>query len=407
MLGDALYYPHIDIRDGAWLRTAVLYWNGIRTIAPTSISRPYIVEESRILSEEGFLEPLRCDLHPELFDRLGKRVIALMDQRRDLGSRDEGPEEGDGARHDWVDDVLEPAGRVGREIRRRFRDAHIAPEELSPDLRDFAMRAGLAWMHPAKLSREVRFMLEDIAHREPWRLPLGRLSSESFGTEPDHEHKWLLVDGDFAGAYMSALASLLAKEGDLTTLTDESEFASINTRLFIDDVVGFSKGEKFGAFISLFMESIKIDPSTRIQDMLQFRRLREHQLAELSAQFEELSLKITACEDARELEEQVGRIYNTRIRPKLEALKEELKDSSIQSIWQGLQRAVTISVPAGGALAYLTGFSGVALLGVGAAIAVADVAVMSHLSQRKARRASPYSYLLDIERTFQPPIFRR
>ena len=96
--------------------------------------------------------------------------------------------------------------------------------------------------------------------------------------------------------------------------------------------------------------------------------------------------------------------YVTRIRPKLESLKDELKDSSIQAVWDGVQRAVTISVPAGGALAYFTGLSGTTLLAAGAAVAVTDLAVKTHLARKKARRASPYSYLLDVQSKFSPAI---
>lgn len=38
MLGSALYFPHIDIHDPAWLRSAILFWNEIQTIAPTAVN---------------------------------------------------------------------------------------------------------------------------------------------------------------------------------------------------------------------------------------------------------------------------------------------------------------------------------------------------------------------------------
>ena len=89
MLGSALYYPHIDIPDKKWLRSAVLFWDEIRTIAQRAVSRPYKSRDTNILWREGYLEPLRCDLHPDLLDALGKRVVSLMDAgllRRKLDS---------------------------------------------------------------------------------------------------------------------------------------------------------------------------------------------------------------------------------------------------------------------------------------------------------------------------------
>jgi hypothetical protein len=166
------------------------------------------------------------------------------------------------------------------------------------------------------------------------------------------------------------------------------------------------QSEKKGALVSFIMEAIRVDPGTRVDRLLAFRRSRESQLAELSAQFDDISSKISSCETAKELEKKVRDTYVTRIRPKLDSLREELKDNSIQSVWDGLQRAVTISVPAGGALAYFTGFSGTTLLAAGAAIAVTDLAVKTHLARKKTRRVSPYTYLLDVERKFSISVGR-
>src|SRR3954471_21847046 len=79
MLGSALYYPYIDIKDPEWLRSAILFWDEIKTIVPSAIKKPYKNKDTKILWQEGFLEPLKCDLHPELLDTLGRRVVGLMD----------------------------------------------------------------------------------------------------------------------------------------------------------------------------------------------------------------------------------------------------------------------------------------------------------------------------------------
>lgn len=55
----ALYYSWIDIRDEAWLKTSLLYWDTVRTIVPESIETPYSSETGRALQQAGFLVPLR------------------------------------------------------------------------------------------------------------------------------------------------------------------------------------------------------------------------------------------------------------------------------------------------------------------------------------------------------------
>ena len=51
MLGSALYYPHIDIHDPMWLRSAILFWDEIQTIVPSAIANPYESEDTRICFE--------------------------------------------------------------------------------------------------------------------------------------------------------------------------------------------------------------------------------------------------------------------------------------------------------------------------------------------------------------------
>lgn len=397
MLGKALYYPHIDINDPAWLRSAILFWNSLQTIAPRAVKKPYQNKDTKILWQEGFLEPLRCDLHPELLNTLGRRVIALMD--RDMF----------GQRHE-LDRTNDPntatlvhVDKIGSEIRRQFHRAYIHPEKLSPELRDLAMRAGLARMHPEKLSLGIRDLLDELRfvsiHPEKMSRHFRHLFRHAERLRDD-DGEWLLVDNRFAETYMSALAALLAKETDISALTNEESSMAVNLHTLLEDVKPSRQSEKRGALVSFIMEALRVDPDTSVNALVAFRRSRKNQLAELSAQFDDISSKISNCESGRELEEKVRDAYVTRVRPKLEALKDELRDSSIQSIWDGVQRAVTISVPAGGALAYFLGLSGTTLVGAGAAIAVTDLAVKTHLARKKTRRASPYTYLLDVEKKF-------
>lgn len=280
--------------------------------------------------------------------------------------------------------------KIGMRIRHQFEAAHIHPEKLSPEMRAFAMRAGLAQMHPEKISPKIRDLIDEMEFGGPRRRTRMR----------DDDGEWLLVDNQFAEVYMSALAALLAKETELSALTNEEPSMGVNLHTLIEDVKPSSQSDKKGALVSFVMEALRVDPKTKVEKLLAFRKARANQLAELAAQFDDLSSKISTCDSAKELKTEASDAYVKKIRPKLEALKNELGDSSIQSVWEGVQRAVTISVPAGGALAYFSGFTGTTLLTAGAALAITDVAVKTHLARRKARRASPYTYLLDIQRKF-------
>jgi hypothetical protein len=84
---------------------------------------------------------------------------------------------------------------------------------------------------------------------------------------------------------------------------------------------------------------------------------------------------------------------------------DKVADNSIQSVWDGMQRAVTISVPAVGAMAYFAGLTGPTPLAAGAGIAVAHIAVKTYLARKKTRRTSPFTYLLDVERKLSMPTY--
>jgi Family of unknown function (DUF6236) len=397
MLGSALYYPYIDINDPQWLRSAILFWDEIKTIVPRAIRDPYKDKDTRILWKEGFLEPLRCDLHSDLLERLGQRVVTLMDRNfleHDIPSESRSS--------DPNASTLLRANKFGTEIKQQFRRARIHPEKMSPQLRALAMRAGLARIHPEKLPPNVLGSLRAIASgMQPAEMSphLLRLLRNTEQIEDD-DGEWLLLDSRFADVYMSALAALLAKETDLAALTNEEPAMGVNLHTLLEDVKDSEQSGKKGALVSFVMEAIRVDPTTHVDKLLKFRRSRKTQLAELSAQFEDISSKISSCETAKELKEKAGDTYKTKVKPKLDSLKDELNDNSIGAVWDGMQRAVTISVPAGGALAYFTGLTGTTLLTAGAAIAVTDIAVKAYLARKKTRRASPYSYLLDLERKF-------
>jgi Family of unknown function (DUF6236) len=394
MLGSALYYPHIDIDDPQWLRSAVLYWDEIKTIAPSSVRKPYRNNDTKILWKEGFLEPLRCDLSPEVLDTLGRRVVSLMDR---------GWNEDSISREDPNASVMIHAEKFGHEIRQNFDVAHIHPEKLSPELRSIALEAGLARMHGSKMSPHLRELMHEL---EFVAMHPGKMSPhlfdlmDRFGRHSDRDGEWLLVDSQFAAAYMSALAALLAKESDLAALTNEDRAMGVNLHALLEDVKPSSGANKSGALVSFMMETIKVDPDTKIEKLLKFRRNREHQLAELSAQFDDLSAKMGSCETDRELEAEAKKTYVNKIRPKLESLKQELSDNWVQSVWEGMTRSVMVAAAPTTALAYFTGMVSTTLLAAGAAIAVTDVAVKTHLARKKARRASPFTYLLDVERKF-------
>ena len=72
---NALYYPTIDISNTEWLKTTVLFWDSISTIVPESLDNPYQENDTRFLSENGFLKPLRINSNDDDVIDIGNEII--------------------------------------------------------------------------------------------------------------------------------------------------------------------------------------------------------------------------------------------------------------------------------------------------------------------------------------------
>lgn len=351
----ALYYPYIDINDSQWLRTAILFWDGIQTIVPSEIAEPYTNPETRLLQGEGLLTPLPCDLQGELLEDLGRRVVKYVEQP-DL-----------------------PHGALKKVMGARFDWRRRHPRRLPDMLADRSVQARL---HPAKMSHTMRE-----------RLAGAHYDDEGF----------LIVEGQFAAFYMSALATRLARDTGTIALTNDRHAFGLQLSTMLDEVASHTPTAADGLLMSVVFESLTLDASVPIERVVSFRRQNEHRLQALAIRLEDLTEKIGGAEDPRELHEKAGRYYVRRVRPEIESLKDSLADAGIGAIWAGVRNAVILSAGAGTALHQFLGWPKSILLGAGAFVTVADIGVQAHLAGRKIRRESPFSYLLDVESRFALP----
>lgn len=407
MLGSALYFPHIDIKDPEWLRSAILFWDDIQTIVPSAIDCPYRSEDTQICQKEGYLKPLVCNLHQDAIEELGNKIIRLATDRYDFDRSIRDLHQDNPARNS-----LAASDRYRFELEDVFHEVGMYPEKMSPEAMQLAIRFGLARMHGGKMQPELRRMLRD--------LEFSRINNEKFsyflrdmfgGRFEDEDGEWVLVDSRFAGAYMAALAARLAKQLDISPLTYSEPSHGLSFRFMFDDIIENSPRNATGALVSVVMRGLRVDSSVPVEKLIRFRRKRKDQYFEMSQKLKDFGDALTKFEhDDRSdpsgaLKEQASALYNREIEPKLRALKRELDGQSIQTAWEGAYRALTISVPSAGALAYFTGLAGPALLGAGATLAVADIGVRSYLSGQKVRASNPFSYLHDAKQSFGLPEF--
>lgn len=401
MLGSALYFPRIDIDDPVWLRSAILFWDDIQTIVPSEVERPYRNPDTQVCHAEGYLKPLVCDLHEDLIDDLGRTILRHLDKDADIVS----------AAMNSNNEFFQSAIRgsdIGNQIKEALGDAGMYPKKFSRQVRERMLHLGLSQVRHGKMSPGLRRALEDlaIARVHPHKLSRAlRSFEEELPFITDDDQKWLLVDSRFASSYMSALASKLSKKLDLSPLTSSEREQSAAFSFMFDDMIDYTGNGAQGAMVGLVMRGLRVDPSVPVQKLIQFRRDREDQYKDCAGKILELSDKLSGAgdSDGRDFLESAKESYVRNIEPSLRSLRRELSNQAIATTWGGAYRALSISIPASGTLAYLTGLNGTALLGAAAALAAADIGIQGYLAGRKARSSNPFSYLHDVRNNFGLP----
>lgn len=367
MNGSALYYPNIDVRDPAWLRSALLYWDDIYTIVPRAIVTPYETDDTKICAKEGQLRPLYCDDYPEVIKRLSERALELVKQLRTPLP------------------ITTQIGAVEPNLK-ELMAAYRSPTRvrLHPD------KLGRSRLHPGKVSDELRYLFEQAENGSS---------------------QWLLVDGAFSDIYMAALALLLAEEKDgLFPVTNSAVDHGSAVYALLADSSGVTVPQP-STLISLTMKNLRIDPDTPVQNVIRFKQKRAHQLMELGAKLEELNIKIKESGDRKDIEQQAKKIYERDVEKGLNDLASELRAASVQSSWDAFNRCMSLTIPAQTVavaathlLPQATGVLSSAIpLGAGALLTLTDVAVKTFFARRKTRKDSKYTYLLDAQRAFSAP----
>lgn len=352
MFQNAIYYPTIDIHNSGWLRSAVLFWENIETIVPTSIENPYQENDTSILYNEGVLSPIRCDIYPDIIELAGNEMINNFQ------------------------------GSSINKIRGIDGQLRLHANKLSSLMR-------------SELLHRCRSMQESQTG-EP------SIGSTDYSTNIDD---WLEVSPLFANTYMSILATFLSKKLNCETITDKYMFAGAHVQSMIDQVNEKNKPRNnSGGLFSVILENTKIDPDTPIQKLVNFRRNNRELIIGLERQVQRLSASLVECEDSRDFENRANKIYRTEIEHGISNLRRELTNSSLKWTADGFIKAATISIPSAGISAWQGWSTGLAL-GATAAVSLAGFGLKSHVDRRQIKANSPYTYLMSIDEKFSPSLW--
>jgi hypothetical protein len=173
-----------------------------------SLLRPEAIKEARARRAAG---EIGADELKAVEDR---EIEAVIRRQEDIGLK--AATDGEFRR------ALMHADKLGKLIQWRIRElTGIHPDKMPAELRRRFMQSG-----------DLRILYEEI-HRDKLSDKLWKRVMRNSRYE---DGDWLVVDKQFAELYMSALAGLLARELQVSPLTNEEPCSGVNLRYLVGDV---------------------------------------------------------------------------------------------------------------------------------------------------------------------------
>ena len=365
-MSQALYYPWIDVPDEAWLKTALLYWDSVRTIVPKSIVAPYSTGTGRALYEEEFLVPLRVDSDMEEIQGLA------VDVQRYLESA-EGAE-------------LLIAG-------------HADPRDD---------------IHVEKLQPELRWLADVNSEKLPYKIH-NRLRELTANSERGDD--WFRVNESFTNYYMTLLASRLAERvgAQLLTSLAAADRLAVSARFDaeLNGVIPWrSHSREYDAFgrrrrmprqlapgmlANLAIERIAVAPDTPIDRLIKFREKHRDELALFRTKVEKIASSIESDLTAEALRQHVSDLYTNEVVPAIANLKASLEGRKIKWFADGLLKIGFLSAGSSSMLV-VAGLEVPMALLAGAGISLIATGAMYNVDKKESLQSNPFSYLLSVER---------
>ncbi|MFW6253923.1 MAG: hypothetical protein ACOC41_03245 [Chitinivibrionales bacterium] len=358
----SLYYPWIDIRDEAWLKTAGLYWDKIQTIVPASIEGPYHSPTARAMQDASILSPLHVTPELEDIEELAPIVIRYLNS----------------------DEGLQLLSGVDGEF------THLHPEKLPGSL------GRLSRMHPGKLAYEIEYMLRDV------------------GLSAPGDDGFLRVDSRFAEFYMTLLASRLSDSVGAGLVTSSALPHNLSVKVKADASMPNLNNREFdefrfhrhwhrvprefgqGLLVQLMLEKITLDPETPVDKIISYREKYASELGRFRAKVGELSSSLPADAPFAAMQQHANDLYLNEVKPAVEDLKQSLTGSRIKWLTDSWLKIAFISAGSSSMLAGMGLATANALL-VGAGVSLIGSGILYNVEKAGAIRSNPYSYLMGVE----------
>lgn len=285
MFGTALYYPSIVIHDEEWLKTAYLFWDGIRTIVPESmVGSSYQNYTTQFLSEEGYLQPIRVSPN-------AVAVKSLVNVVKKYSQTDEGK----ACLNQPVPD-----------------DVYYNPYD--DDRSQF-------YLHHEKMPFEIQQLVGD------------RIGPDG----------WARVSDNFADFYMTLLANTIASRKSMDLVTSSQPLESLSTDFSVDTykdsfTMAGSRAESIGRCMltKMIIDGITIDPLTSLDDLRIFKERHHVELKRFKQGFAEISkMDLPPDITIEGLGRKAKEIYENKFLLAYQDLQKSLKGAGIKYLFGG------------------------------------------------------------------------
>ena len=362
MFVNALYYPTIDIRNDAWLKTAALFWDRIETIVPESEDRPYQKRNTRMLQDEGILFAHRINPFCEEVRGIEEDVLKFIDtpEGKKSFTRPWGYSRANGKHgEDFSTEEMRQTYREHQENRwrQRYKDFYIHVEKLPMMLRE-------------------------------------RLAIE------EDEDGYVWASRGFMSFYMTLLANRICQNNRLSLLTDRVNQNNLSNKILTEGLLPSGKKVserllKRGMMYQVVMDDIKIDPHAPMETIVRYKRERQYELDAFRREMERLTAFDSEGMNVKDLEHEIRSIYMRHVVPSMDAVKATLKDARINWTIGSLTCVLTGLIPSIMGMGH--DFKTDMAIAVCEGLGVALNAVPS-IKKKSDYDSSPYSYLIKMNK---------
>jgi hypothetical protein len=353
----ALFYPTIDIRNEDWLKNAVLFWDEINTIVPSSIANPYQENTTQYLSDEGILKPMPVSPDIDFIEELTSDTLNYLNTNEGFQLLTQG----------------------------RGRNSIIHRDKLPRDV------SRLFDIHPEKFPYEIQHHL--------------RRSMTDEG--------WFRVDSNFAIFYMTLLANKICEQKSIALLTDNSLTSNLSDLVRLDNQIAIKgrdydfprhmRNEKYihlasGLLTNLIIKGIKVSKASTLEDVVNFKKRHRDELGLFRTNIAKLTKDVAKDTTLEALKQQVEDIYNDEFLPSYNNFKNALDGSGIKWVSDNFMKVSVIST---GATALPMALLGLALpqaLLAGAGVSIISSLISYNEDKKEKLRTNPYSYLLAVDK---------